>query len=132
MKNVQVLSGMLPICASCRRVREDKGYWRQIEAYVQNPDWGGLRLGFGSTASYLTTEVDMSGTAVASYVNIADVNGGFAFRPEDKELRDAFNAALVEFRKTDDYKKILGTYGLSEASIKAAAERKVEDLCAGK
>lgn len=58
--------------------------------------------------------------------------GGFAFRPEDKELRDAFNAALVEFRKTDDYKKILGTYGLSDASIKAAADRKVEDLCAGK
>jgi ligand-binding sensor domain-containing protein len=34
VRNVQVLSGMLPICASCRRVREDKGYWRQIEAYV--------------------------------------------------------------------------------------------------
>jgi ligand-binding sensor domain-containing protein len=32
---VQVLSGLLPICASCRRVREDTGYWRQIEAYVQ-------------------------------------------------------------------------------------------------
>jgi ligand-binding sensor domain-containing protein len=31
---VQVLSGMLPICSSCRRVREDTGYWRQIEAYV--------------------------------------------------------------------------------------------------
>jgi ligand-binding sensor domain-containing protein len=33
--NVQVLSGLLPICASCRRIREDTGYWRQIEAYVQ-------------------------------------------------------------------------------------------------
>ena len=32
--NVQVLRGLLPICASCRRVREDSGYWRQIEAYV--------------------------------------------------------------------------------------------------
>ncbi len=58
--------------------------------------------------------------------------GGFAFRPEDKELRDAFNAALVEFRKTDDYKKILAKYGLSEQSIAAAAEKKVADLCAGK
>lgn len=48
--------------------------------------------------------------------------GGFAFRPEDKELRDAFNAALVEFRKTDDYKKILAKYGLSEQSIAAAAK----------
>ena len=58
--------------------------------------------------------------------------GGFAFRPEDKELRDAFNAALVEFRKTDEYKTILGKYGLSEQSIAAAAEKNVADLCAGK
>jgi len=32
--SLQVLRGMLPICASCRRVREDAGSWRQIEAYV--------------------------------------------------------------------------------------------------
>ncbi|MPT24039.1 MAG: ectoine/hydroxyectoine ABC transporter substrate-binding protein EhuB, partial [Starkeya sp.] len=31
--------------------------------------------------------------------------GGFAFRPEDKDLYQAFNAALVEFRTTDEYKK---------------------------
>ncbi len=58
--------------------------------------------------------------------------GGFAFRPEDKELRDAFNAALVKFRKTDEYKKILIKYGLSEKSIEAAAAKTVADLCAGK
>lgn len=58
--------------------------------------------------------------------------GAFAFRPEDKELRDAFNTALVEFRKTEDYKTILGKYGLSEQSIAAAAEKNVADLCAGK
>lgn len=58
--------------------------------------------------------------------------GGFAFRPEDKDLRDAFNAALVEFRKTDEYKAILAKYGVSEASIAAAAEKNVADLCAGK
>ena len=67
-------------------------------------------------------------------VNDAPVRnyGGFAFRPEDKELRDAFNAALVEFRKTDEYKAILAKYGVSEASIAAAAEKNVADLCAGK
>lgn len=57
--------------------------------------------------------------------------GGFAFRPEDKDLRDAFNAGLVEFRKTDEYKAILGKYGLSEQSIAAAAAKNVADLCAG-
>ena len=57
--------------------------------------------------------------------------GGFAFRPEDKDLRDAFNAGLVEFRKTDEYKAILGKYGLSEQSIAAAAAKNGADLCAG-
>jgi ligand-binding sensor domain-containing protein len=32
--SVQVLRGMLPVCASCRRVKQDSGAWRQIEAYV--------------------------------------------------------------------------------------------------
>jgi polar amino acid transport system substrate-binding protein len=58
--------------------------------------------------------------------------GGFAFRPEEKDLQAAFNKELVEFRKTDDYKKILTSYGLSEDSIKAAAAKTVADLCAGK
>jgi predicted porin len=53
---------------------------RQAEAYMANPEYGGVRLGFGSTASYLTAEVDLSGTAVASYVQVPDFNGGFAFR----------------------------------------------------
>jgi hypothetical protein len=53
---------------------------RQGEAYVANPEYGGVRLGFGSTASYLTSENDLSGTAVASYVQIPDFDGGFAFR----------------------------------------------------
>jgi hypothetical protein len=47
---------------------------------MANPEYGGVRLGFGSTASYLTAEVDLSGTAVASYVQVPDYNGGFAFR----------------------------------------------------
>jgi len=58
--------------------------------------------------------------------------GGFSFSLDDKDLRDAFNTALIAFRKTDDYKKILTGYGLSEKSIEAAEAKKVEDLCAGK
>ena len=53
---------------------------RQAETYMQNPNWGGVRLGFGSTATYLTNEIDLSGTFVAGYVNVADTGGGFAFR----------------------------------------------------
>ena len=35
MAEVKKLSGMLPICSSCKKVRDDKGYWNQIEAYIQ-------------------------------------------------------------------------------------------------
>ena len=31
---MKVLSGLLPICASCKRIRDDRGYWSQIEAYL--------------------------------------------------------------------------------------------------
>jgi PAS domain S-box-containing protein len=31
---VQQLEGMLPICSWCKKVRDDKGYWQQIEAYI--------------------------------------------------------------------------------------------------
>ncbi len=32
--SIKTLKGMLPICASCKKVRDDEGYWRQIEAYL--------------------------------------------------------------------------------------------------
>ncbi len=31
---VQTLSGLLPICASCKNIRDDQGYWKQIEGYI--------------------------------------------------------------------------------------------------
>lgn len=35
LAKVKLLSGLLPICASCKRIRDDKGYWRQIEVYIR-------------------------------------------------------------------------------------------------
>lgn len=32
---VKSLSGLLPICSSCKKIRDDSGYWRQIEAYIR-------------------------------------------------------------------------------------------------
>ena len=32
---VSTLSGLLPICASCKKIRDDKGYWNQIESYIK-------------------------------------------------------------------------------------------------
>lgn len=33
-KEIKTLRGFLPICASCKKIRDDKGYWTQIEAYI--------------------------------------------------------------------------------------------------
>ncbi|MDL2398056.1 ectoine/hydroxyectoine ABC transporter substrate-binding protein EhuB [Rhizobium mayense] len=71
------------------------------------------------------TDPIIQGKSVRSY-------GGFDFRPEDKDLYKAFNTALAAFKKTDDYKKILMSYGLSAESVEAARTKNTEDLCAGK
>ncbi len=36
LTKVRKLSGLLPICASCKKIRDDKGYWNQIEAYIRD------------------------------------------------------------------------------------------------
>jgi hypothetical protein len=33
--NVHTLSGLIPICASCKKIRNDEGYWDQVETYIQ-------------------------------------------------------------------------------------------------
>jgi hypothetical protein len=34
LSQVKQLSGLLPICASCKKIRDDQGYWTQIEEYI--------------------------------------------------------------------------------------------------
>ncbi|MCP3873738.1 MAG: HAMP domain-containing protein [Desulfobacteraceae bacterium] len=34
LDKINTLSGLLPICASCKKIRDDKGYWNQIESYI--------------------------------------------------------------------------------------------------
>jgi len=36
MSQVKVLSGFLPICSSCKKIRDDSGYWNQIELYIRD------------------------------------------------------------------------------------------------
>jgi len=35
LADVKTLTGLLPICASCKHIRDDKGYWHQVENYIQ-------------------------------------------------------------------------------------------------
>lgn len=32
---LRTLSGFLPICARCKKIRDDRGYWQQLEVYIQ-------------------------------------------------------------------------------------------------
>lgn len=34
LEKVKLLSGFIPICASCKKIRDDKGFWNQVEAYI--------------------------------------------------------------------------------------------------
>ena len=36
LARVRMLSGLLPICASCKKIRDDHGYWTQIESYLHD------------------------------------------------------------------------------------------------
>jgi hypothetical protein len=32
--NIKTLKGLLPICSSCKKIRDDKGYWQKVESYI--------------------------------------------------------------------------------------------------
>jgi hypothetical protein len=34
LSEVKALSGLLPICSSCKKIRDDNGYWNQVESYI--------------------------------------------------------------------------------------------------
>jgi hypothetical protein len=34
LNHIKTLQGLLPICAWCKRIRDDEGYWDQVEAYL--------------------------------------------------------------------------------------------------
>ena len=36
LAKVRTLTGLLPICSSCKKIRDEKGYWNQMEVYIQN------------------------------------------------------------------------------------------------
>ena len=35
VSDLKILRGLLPICASCKMIRDDQGYWNQIETYIK-------------------------------------------------------------------------------------------------
>ena len=36
LNEVRTLRGIIPMCSSCNKIRDDQGYWNQVEAYVRD------------------------------------------------------------------------------------------------
>jgi len=36
LKQIKTLRGLIPICSNCKKIRDDKGYWQQVEVYVRD------------------------------------------------------------------------------------------------
>ena len=43
---IEELSGLLPICSVCKKIRDDKGYWNQIETYLKKHSKAGFSHGY--------------------------------------------------------------------------------------
>ncbi|MGD9641423.1 MAG: GAF domain-containing protein [Elusimicrobiales bacterium] len=35
LKEVRTLQGLIPICANCKKIRDDKGFWQKVEVYLE-------------------------------------------------------------------------------------------------
>jgi len=46
LANVKMLSGLLPICAGCKKIRDDSGYWEQVKIYIANRTGAQFTHGF--------------------------------------------------------------------------------------
>lgn len=55
--------------------------------------------------------------------------GGFTFKLENQELRDAFSAELEKFQETDEYREILTGYGLTNVDVDEALAANTAALC---
>ncbi len=40
LANIKILKGLLPICASCKKIRDDQGYWHNVDSYIHT--YGGI------------------------------------------------------------------------------------------
>ena len=36
LDNIRTLEGLLPMCANCKSIRDDEGYWQQVEVYIRD------------------------------------------------------------------------------------------------
>jgi CheY-like chemotaxis protein len=59
LAQVKTLSGLLPICAKCKKIRDDNGYWNQLESFISDHSDADFTHGIGPECSHaLYPEMD--------------------------------------------------------------------------
>lgn len=56
MANIKRLTGLLPICSYCKRIRSDQDYWEQVESYIA--EHTGAQISHGICPSCLVTAME--------------------------------------------------------------------------
>ena len=46
LASVKTLSGLIPICSGCKKIRDDGGYWNQLESYLHQHSNADFTHGF--------------------------------------------------------------------------------------
>ena len=69
LNQIKTLSGLLPICGSCKRIRDDRGYWDQIETYIVEHTHA--KFSHGICPECATKELEAKGIAVPERIRAA-------------------------------------------------------------
>lgn len=143
LANVKTLKGFIPICASCKKVRADDGYWRQIEQYICENSEASLSHGLcpECTTNYLNlgaipdipgdipsslsirvSEMDLENPVISHYLNIVN-NEHFHDTPLRGDLLRLIEKYILLERRQRRIAHISDKYQAESREIKEKFER---------
>jgi PAS domain S-box-containing protein len=89
MNEVRTLRGFIPICAYCRKIRDDKGFWQQVESYVHTHTLARFTHGCcPECAAKLSQESEENGEGATAQANKTPSQLRVLIVGEDKHLSD--------------------------------------------
>jgi len=143
LANVKTLKGFIPICASCKKVRADDGYWRQIEQYIDENSEASLSHGLcpectanyyqlaslpanpGASAPKYSLEFsaeELENPTVSKYIGILG-NEHFAETPLHNDLARLLEKYVLLERRMKRISRISDKYQAEFLEIKQLLER---------
>ncbi len=143
LANVKTLKGFIPICASCKKVRADDGYWRQIEQYINENSDASLSHGLcpdcaanyyklsnlpaepGTPAARFSLEFspeELENPTVSKYIGILG-NEHFAKTPLRDELVRLLERYVLLERRMKHITRISDKYQAESLEIRQQLER---------